>query len=219
MFDRLARFYRVLAQPLIPWARILLLLALIPLAWGATQRLWTIEFMAPQYPKGLELHIYSYSISGARDGLDLSEINTLNHYVGMRSLDPADFADLDFMPFAIGALLLLALRVAVIGDVRSLIDLAALTSYFGVFGMARFAYMLYTYGHQLDPRAPIEMAGFMPPVWGTRTIANFTVSSHPSIGTVAISIFGATVVLLALWQLWDGTRSGLAHRLAPSSPT
>lgn len=206
MMDRLTRFYEVLAQPLIPWTRILLLVALIPLAWGATQRLWTIEFFAPQYPKGLQLHVYTYSISGGNGGVDLTEINTLNHYVGMRALDPADFADLDFMPFAIGALVLLALRVAVIGDVRSLIDLAVLTGYFGLFGMARFAYMLYTYGHQLDPKAPIEMAGFMPPIWGTRTIANFTVSSYPSVGTILISVFGATVVLLALWQLWRGLR-------------
>ena len=206
MMDRLTRFYEVLAQPLIPWTRILLLVALIPLAWGATQRLWTIEFFAPQYPKGLQLHVYTYSISGGNGGVDLTEINTLNHYVGMRALDPADFADLDFMPFAIGALVLLALRVAVIGDVRSLIDLAVLTGYFGLFGMARFAYMLYTYGHQLDPKAPIEMAGFMPPIWGTRTIANFTVSSYPSTGTILISVFGATVVLLALWQLWRGLR-------------
>jgi hypothetical protein len=110
------------------------------------------------------------------------------------------------MPFAIGALLLLGLRVAAIGDVRSLVDLAVLTSYFGVFGIARFVYMLYTYGHDLDPRAPIEMAGFMPPVWGTRTIANFTVSSFPSLGTILISIFGATVVLLALWQVWRGAQ-------------
>lgn len=206
MKGRIARFYEALAEPLIPWTRILLLLALLPLAWGATQRLWTIEFFAPQYPKGLQLHVYSYSISGGNDGVDLTEINTLNHYVGMRALDPADFADLDFMPFAIGALLLLGLRVAAISDVRSLVDLAVLTGYFGVFGIARFVYMLYTYGHDLDPRAPIEMAGFMPPVWGTRTIANFTVSSFPSLGTILISIFGATVVLLALWQLWRGAQ-------------
>jgi len=112
------------------------LLALLPLAWGATQRLWTIEFFAPQYLKGLQLHVYSYGISGGNEGVDLTEINTLNHFVGMRALDPADFADLDFMPFAIGALLLLGLRVAAIGDVRSLVDLAVLTSYFGAFGIA-----------------------------------------------------------------------------------
>jgi hypothetical protein len=206
MTERLDRWHRVLGQPLFPWARILILAALLPLVWGATQRLWTIGFLAPQYPKGLELHVYSYSIAGGNEGTDLTEINTLNHYVGMRALDPADFADLDFMPFALGVLALLALRVAAIGDVRSLVDLAVMTTYFGLFGIARFAYMLYTYGHHLDPRAPIEMPGFMPPVWGTRTIANFTVTSHPSAGTFLISLFGATIVLLALWHLWRELR-------------
>ena len=212
MSKRLARFYEALARPLIPWTRIALVLLVLPLAWGGVERLWTIEFFAPQYPKGLELQIYSYSIEGGNGGVDLSEINTLNHYVGMRKLDPADFADLAFMPFAIGALVLLTLRVAAIGDVRSLVDLAVLTAYFGLFGIARFAYMLYTYGHHLDPKAPIHMAGFMPPLWGTQTIANFTVSSGPSTGTILISIFGATVTALALGHLWRAVRSATAHR-------
>ena len=210
MSEFLARFYRVLAQPLVPWTRILLVLVVVPLAWGATERLWTIHFFAPQYPKGLQLHVYSYTIEGGNEGRDLPEINTLNHYVGMRNLDPTDFADLDFMPFAIGVLAVLALRVAAIGDVRALVDLAVLTGYFGVFGLGRFAYMLYTYGHQLDPRAAIRMEGFMPPVWGTKEIANFTVSSFPSTGTILISVFGATVVLLALWHLARGARSASA---------
>jgi len=202
-----ARFYRALARPLVPWTRVLLVLALLPLVWGATERLWTIHFLAPQYPRGLELHVYSYSIEGGNEGVDLQEINTLNHYVGMRALDPAEFADLDFLPFAIGALTLLALRVAFIGDVRALVDLAVLTGYLGVFGIGRFVYMLYTYGHHLDPRAPIHMEGFMPPVWGTREIANFTVASFPSLGTFLISSFGALVVLLALWHVVWATRS------------
>lgn len=202
-----AHFYRALSRPLVPWTRILLVLALVPLAWGATERLWTIHFLAPQYPRGLELHVYSYSIEGGNEGVDLSEINTLNHYVGMRALDPAEFADLDFLPFAIGALVLLALRVAVVGDVRALVDLAVLTGYLGVFGIGRFAYMLYTYGHHLDPKAPIHMDGFMPPVWGTREIANFTVTSFPSAGTFLISAFGALVTLLALWHVVQATRA------------
>jgi hypothetical protein len=205
-----ASFYRALARPLVPWTRILLVLALVPLAWGASERLWTIHFLAPQYPRGLELHVYSYSIEGGNEGVDLSEINTLNHYVGMRALDPAEFADLDFLPFAIGALVLLALRVAVVGDVRALVDLAVLTGYLGVFGIGRFAYMLYTYGHHLDPRAPIRMEGFMPPVWGTREIANFTVTSFPSLGTFLISAFGALVTLMALWHVVAATRAEAA---------
>lgn len=205
-----ARFYRALSRPLVPWTRILLVLALVPLVWGATERLWTIHFLAPQYPRGLELHVYSYSIEGGNEGVDLSEINTLNHYVGMRALDPAEFADLDFLPFAIGALVLLALRVAVVGDVRALVDLAVLTGYLGVFGIGRFVYMLYTYGHNLDPKAPIHMEGFMPPVWGTREIANFTVASFPGGGTFLISAFGALVTLLALWHLVQATRAEAA---------
>jgi hypothetical protein len=207
MSDWFSGFYRGLAHPLVPWTRILLVLALVPLVWGATERLWTIHFLAPQYPRGLELHVFSYSIEGGNGGIDLSEINTLNHYVGMRALDPAEFADLDFLPFAIGALVLLALRVAVVGDVRALVDLAVLTGYLGVFGIGRFVYMLYTYGHNLDPKAPIHMDGFMPPVWGTREIANFTVASFPGAGTFLISAFGALVTLLALWHLVQATRA------------
>jgi hypothetical protein len=195
------RFQRRMTEPLRPWIRGVLILAVIPLALGATQRLWTVHFLAPQYPKGLELHVYSWTISGGNGGQDVKEINVLNHYVGMRALDPAEFADLDFIPFAIGALVLLALRAAAVGDVRSLLDLAVLTSYFGVFSLFRFAYTLYTYGHHLDPRAPIQMEGFMPPLLGSKEIANFTVASFPGAGTLLIGIFGATLVLLALREV------------------
>jgi hypothetical protein len=204
-------FYRALGRPLVPWSRLLLVLALAPLIWGGTAKLWTVHFLAPQYPRGLELHVYTWSIEGGNGGVDLSEINTLNHYVGMRALDPAEFADLDFLPFAIGALVLLALRVAAIGDVRALVDLAVLTGYLGVFGIGRFVYMLYTYGHHLDPKAPIQMDGFMPPVWGTRQIANFAVTSFPGEGTLLISAFGALVMLLALWHVASGTRAEAAR--------
>lgn len=198
MTDRHAGFYERLAQPLAPWARIALVVAVIPLAWAATERLWWLHFEAPQYPKGLDLYVYTYTIAGGNGGIDLPEINTLNHYVGMKKLDPADFADLDFIPFAIGALFLLALRVAAIGDVRSLIDLAVLTGYFGAFSVGRFAYMLYRYGHDLDPHAPIRMQAFMPPIVGTREMGNFTVSSWPAAGTWLLAAFGATVLALAL---------------------
>jgi hypothetical protein len=196
----LDRFYRTLPAPLTLRVRWLLVLFLVPLALGATQRLWTIQFRAPQYPKGLELHVYAYTLGGGNEGLDLREINTLNHYVGMRKLDPADFADLDFIPFAIGGLVLLTLRVAAIGDVRSLLDLAVLSGYFGLFSLGRFVYTLYGYGHHLDPTAPIRMEGFMPPVVGTREIANFSVSSLPALGTLLISSYGAAVVGIAVYE-------------------
>jgi hypothetical protein len=197
----LTRFYGSLGNPLMARMRILLVLAVVPLAFAATARLWTLHFTAPQYPNGLALYVYPYTIEGGNGGIDLPEINTLNHYIGMKKLDPADFADLDFLPFAIGALALLTLRVAAIGSVRSLIDLAVLTGYFGIFSFARFVYALYNYGHQLDPHAPIRIPGFMPPILGTKQIGNFTVTSMPATGTWLIVIFSVIVLGLASWHV------------------
>jgi len=196
----LTTFYEQLDDPLVVRTRIALVLAIVPLALAATQKLWTIHFTAPQYPHGLDLHVYSYTIAGGNGGLDLSEINTLNHYVGMRKLDPAEFADLSFLPFAIGILAVIALRVAAIGDVRALLDLTVLTGYFGLFAFGRFIFMLYQYGHELDPRAPIQLATFMPPIIGTKQMANFTVSSWPALGTGLMVIYGAILMSFALWH-------------------
>jgi hypothetical protein len=99
-----------------------------------------------------------------------------------------------------GALALLALRVAVIGDVRSLLDLAVLTGYFGIFSLGRFVYMLYTYGHNLDPRAAIHMDAFMPPIIGTKIMGNFTVSSWPQAGTWLMTLFALVVMGFAAWH-------------------
>lgn len=206
MGSRMDRFYELLGSPLLFWTRWILVLAIVPLVIGAFVPLWQIHFTAPQYPKGLDLFVRSYTIEGGNRGIDLPEINTLNHYVGMKKLDPADFADLDFIPFAIGGLALLALRVAVVGDVRSLVDLAVLTGYFGAFSLGRFAYMLYRYGHDLDPKAAITMEAFMPPILGTAEMGNFTVSSFPAFGTYLIGAFATIVMLLALWHVAQGLR-------------
>ncbi|MEB2346962.1 MAG: hypothetical protein OZ948_19795 [Deltaproteobacteria bacterium] len=207
MGSRMDRFYELLGSPLLFWTRWILVAAIVPLVIGAFVPLWQIHFTAPQYPKGLDLFVRSYTIEGGNRGVDLPEINTLNHYVGMKKLDPADFADLDFIPFAIGGLALLALRVAVVGDVRSLVDLAVLTGYFGAFSLGRFAYMLYRYGHDLDPKAAITMEAFMPPILGTAEMGNFTVSSFPALGTYLIGAFATSVMLLALWHMVQGLRT------------
>ena len=208
------RFYEVLGRPIEFWSRWVLGLAVIPLLLAPLQPLWTLHFGAPQYPEGLDLYVYAYTIEGGNQGNDLREINVLNHYVGMKPLDPAEFADLDFIPFAIGALALLALRVAAIGDVRSLIDLAVLTAYFGLFSLGRFVYMLYVYGHHLDPKAPIHMEGFMPPVLGSQEVGNFTVASYPAAGTALIGAFAVAVLLLATWHVWRAARRAQSPRAA-----
>jgi hypothetical protein len=198
---RLDAFYRHLARPLVLPSRALLALLVVPLALSFTAPLWKIHMVAPQYPRGLDLRIYPHTVEG-----DIQEINTLNHYIGMDRIDRASLSDLDWIPFAIGALILLTLRVAAIGEKRSLVDLAALFSYFSLFSLGRFAYKLYVYGHDLDPLAPFKVAPFTPPILGTKQIANFTTSSSPELGTLWIGAFGLGLGAVLAWNLLDARR-------------
>jgi copper chaperone NosL len=192
-----------LARPLSGSARAVVLAMLIPLGVAAVAPLWTLRMAAPQYPAGLELRIYPYTVEG-----DIQEVNTLNHYIGMSPIDRASLSDLDWLPFAIGAAGLLVLRVAALGDLRALVDLVALFTYFGLFSMARFAYTLYVFGHNLKPDAPFDVEPFTPVVLGTGQVANFTITSLPATGAWALSAIGVALLLV----LATSVRSALAAR-------
>lgn len=208
--SRLDRFYDFVSRPLLPAARIILALAVVPLILSFFLPLWRISLVAPQYPQGLWLDIFSYTIEGGNDGQHLQEINTLNHYIGMAPISRAELSDLDWLPFAFGGLALLALRVAAIGSVRSLIDLFVLTIYAGGFGLSRFVYKLWVFGHNLDPRAPVDVEPFMPALFGTKQIANFTTSSWPQLGTFCVGLFIATVASLLAVHLFLGRKRAIA---------
>lgn len=200
-------FYDFLGRPLDKRLRPLLALLVVPLLFALTQPLWRISMEAPQYPAGLYMDVYAYKVEGGNEGQHLQEINTLNHYIGMRHLDAADFADLDWLPFAFGILALLTLRVAAIGQVRSLVDLAVIVGYVLAFAGARFVYTLYVYGHELDPRAPVDIEPFTPVIIGTKQIANFTTHSWPQAGTYYIAAFALGVVATLAWHLVTGRRA------------
>jgi copper chaperone NosL len=206
----LERFHRRLEAPIAPSARLILLVLIVPLALSFTAPLWRISLAAPQYPKGLVLDIYSHKIEGGNEGRHLKEINNLNHYIGMRTIDRAALSDLDWMPFALGALALLALRCAAVGNVRALIDVTVITGYVGAFAMGRFAYRMYVYGHNLDPDAPFKVAPFTPPLLGSKQLANFTTTSLPQLGSIWVGVFIAGLVGLTLWHLFRPQRDARA---------
>ncbi|MBS1153278.1 MAG: hypothetical protein H6Q89_4976, partial [Myxococcaceae bacterium] len=171
------RFYEFLARPLFKSGRLVLIALTVPLALAFTQPIWRISMEAPQYRNGLYLDIYTYKIEGGNNGQHLTEINLLNHYIGMHKLDRAAMSDLDWLPFALGALAILALRVAAIGNVRALIDLVVLSLYVSGFAFARFVFMLHKFGHELDPAAPMKTAPFTPAIFGSKQVANFMTHS------------------------------------------
>jgi hypothetical protein len=156
--------------------------------------LWNLTMFAPQYPDGLRMDIYSYTLEGGRQGQDIKEINLLNHYIGMRDLASADFTEFQWMPFVIGAIGLLFLRAAVHGRMMDLVDVLVLYAYFSAFSLWSFGYKLYSYGHNLSPTAAVKVAPFMPPMFGYRKLANFEVYSYPAVGSYVLAL---VVVLLA----------------------
>lgn len=200
------RFQEFLDEPIRFRSRFLLAVLVVPLLLSFTQPLWRISMDAPQYPGGLYIDVYAHKLGGGHDGHDITEINELNHYIGMRPIVQSEFADLDWIPFALGLLAILTLRAAAVGNVRSLVDLSVLATYVAAFSFARFVYKLYVFGHDLDSRAPVNVAPFMPAVLGSKQVANFTTHSWPEWGTAFMAVFAVGILGVTMWHCWLGYR-------------
>lgn len=209
-------FYAFLDRPLYLGARLALVVVVIPLCLTFALPLWKISMVAPQYPNGLYMEIYTHKLDGGHGGHDIVEINQLNHYIGMKPIDRAALTDLDWIPFALGLLALLTLRCAAIGNVRALIDLVVVAGYVASFAFARFLYKLWYFGHSLDPDAPITLPPFTPAVIGKKQVANFAVESWPQAGTYCVTAFLAGVVAVLLWHLIAGRRAAVQADAVPA---
>jgi hypothetical protein len=195
----LNREFRFLHKSLNLRSRVCLVAAAVAVACSVLFPLWKLYLVAPQYSDGLTMEIYAYKIhGGGLNGNDINEINNLNHYIGMKSIDQADFTEMQIMPFMFGVFILLSLRAAVFGEMKGVVDLFVLASYFGAFSIGAFYYRLWWYGHHLDPKAPMHVEPFTPLIFGTQKIANFTQSSYPELGTYLLWVFMG-LLLLAIW--------------------
>lgn len=187
-------------RPLSLKSRILILVAVLVLLPTFFFPLWNMSFYSNQYTDGLVLHIYSYQLEGGKTANrdDLREINSLNHYIGMRPLLESDFSEFTWVPLVIGLLMILALRAMVLGKMSNLVDVFVLFTYFGLFSLWSFYHRLYMYGHNLDPTASIKVQPFTPPVFGSKQIANFMVNSFPGAASYALFAFAALLLLSIL---------------------
>lgn len=163
--------------------------------------LWRITLEAPQFPGGLRLDIWINKFSGDNsEGNILQNINILNHYIGMRPINPDAIPEMRYFPYIVyimgaAGLLAAALNRAWLYAVWT-ISLIVL----GALGVYDFYLWLYDYGHNLDPEAPIQVPGmvYMPPLLGEKDLLNFYVTSYPRLGTCVLGIstlFG----ILAFW--------------------
>jgi hypothetical protein len=203
--------------PLTLKSRLLILIAVAALLPSFLFPLWHMSFYSNQYTDGLVLHIYTYQLEGGKtpNRDDLREINSLNHYIGMRPLLESDFSEFAWLPLVIGLLMILALRAIVLGKMSNLVDVFVLFTYFSLFSMWSFYHRLYMYGHNLDPTAAIKVQPFTPPFFGEKQIANFTVSSYPGIGSYALVAFAA-LLLTAIFMSARRTREGAYEKTGPA---
>lgn len=160
--------------------------------------LWNINLEAPQYPEGLGLRIWINQITGFKEN-DLQNINGLNHYIGMKPIDPDDIPELKIMPFAIGFMIAFGLFNAFKGNRKTVYIWIILFLILGAIGLYDFYMWEYNYGHNLDPNAPIKVPGmtYQPPLIGSKQLLNINAISLPSVSSYIILIS----VILALVSL------------------
>ena len=158
-------------------------LVLVPIFFFPVLPIWAMKLWAPQYREGLTLTIYSNAIRG-----DLQSINTLNHYVGMKHITPEDFREFTYLPQALTLFGVAALVAALVNRRWVAILGWILFTVFSAYMFYDYAHWLYDYGHNLDPRAPIKLPLFTPPLIGFKQMANFKVLSIPMPGTLLLGV-------------------------------
>jgi hypothetical protein len=152
---------------------------------------WKFWLYAPQYPKGLMLEI---SLTGM--GGDVHEIDLLNHYIGMKHLSNAAPTERHLAGYGVAAIAVVTLAVLAGGGRRLNRWVAAPAIAFPVVFLADSFYWLYSFGHDLDPRAPLRVAAFTPELFGNGQIGQFATFARPDMG-FWLALVGVAAALTA----------------------
>ena len=195
-----------------------LLVALASLSMTAVFFLpvWFIFLIAPQYPEGLTMNIWLTKITGQVD-----IINGLNHYIGMRKINAAMFPEFGYMTFILGGFILYGLLVALSGSRKLLLSLLILTLITAGAALYDFYKWGYDYGHNLDPKAAIQVPGlfYQPPLIGHKTLLNFDAYSYPDIGGWIVVGAGAIFFLVYFLEWLRNRKVARIMTFTPSSKT
>jgi hypothetical protein len=140
--------------------------------------LWRMELVAPQYPSGLVMYAYGDRFEGGTEGYykgfdSVKEINSLNHYIGMKPIQPVTEMDL-FVPGLL-ATMVGALVASFVAWHRRWFRALVIAGFWfiPVFFVVDLQYWLYDYGHSMDPHAALNTGDITPKVWGTTEVWNF----------------------------------------------
>jgi hypothetical protein len=181
-----------------PRSRWSLVAAVALMATAYILPLWRVDLIAPQYPEGLGMLIRIDGVVGLKEN-DLNSINGLNHYIGMKAIEPDAIPELKWMPWILAGLIAGGLAVAGLGRrlplyVYGVVLIGVLSA--GLWDYWRWGY---DYGHDLDTEhAIIKIPGmtYSPPVIGRKKLLNFTATSWPSGGGIALGLAAGVVAVV-----------------------
>jgi copper chaperone NosL len=200
---------RTMSRP----ARSMVLLAVLLLGALYVTPIWSVRLVAPQYPEGIGMVIRLNTIEGMKEH-DLKNINSLNHYIGMKAIEPAAIPELKYMPWIVAGLIASGLLLTALGSRRLLLGWVVAFGLLGAAGLYDFWRWSYDYGHNLDvENAIIVVPGmsYQPPLFGTKQLLNFTATSLPHVGGVLAGVaFAAAAAALFLSYRGRRNRAGVA---------
>ncbi len=158
---------------------------------------WKVSLEAPQYPKasfpdGIPVFFHLTDFSGK-----VSEMNTINHYIGMDPMEVGagfvrkivPFVYLIFLVMLIGLLFYSGPGWWLLGLIPALMPW-----YYLLF----FSKWLYWFGHNLHEFGQFTIKPFMPTVFGDGKVAQFTTHSYPTVGFFFLLALFVVLILAVL---------------------
>ncbi|MEK7254792.1 MAG: hypothetical protein AAB316_08610 [Bacteroidota bacterium] len=151
--------------------------------------MWRITLIAPQYPTGVTMYIWIDKITGSEEGT-LQNINILNHYVGMKYIEPDAIPEFKYFPFIVIGMAALGMLLAFTGRWKLWMTWLAIGLVACGLGLYDFYLWEYDYGHSLSPTAPIKIPGmaYQPPLIGNKLLLNFLAKSWPHTGGAFVGL-------------------------------
>ena len=159
--------------------------------------MWRIDLAAPQYPEGIFMQIWINDVKG-----DVEIINGLNHYIGMKTINKADFKEFVYLPIAL--MIFCGLGVIVFLTRRRVLYYVWTGLFLAMAALSMYDFWKweYDYGHNLNPNAPIKVPGmaYQPPLIGYKKMLNFEALSQPDIGGWFFILSGAILVGVSFYE-------------------
>jgi len=190
--------------------KILIIVSSLAMITAFLTPIWMIDLEAPQYPEGLGMQIWINKITG-----DLNTINGLNHYIGMKTIEPDSIKELSIMPYILGALMVFGVLTGIAGKKKILGIFVIIFIITGIAGGVDFYMWEYDYGHDLDPTAAIVVPGmsYQPPLIGSKQLLNFVAHSYPDTGGWIVIGAGILAVLLYVYEIKFNKQSAVKENV------